>query len=66
MARWQSEGDLVLADGVNLSEILRKNPKLSDVRLVEIVSGADAKQSPTISTISKVARSILGQRFGFR
>jgi len=66
LGQWQREGDLVIADGLNLSDLLRKNPNISDIRLVEIIQGTDAQPSPTLSAVDKVARSVLAQKFGFR
>lgn len=66
LGKWQREGDLVIADGLNLSDILRQNPNLSDVRLVELIQGSDTRQSPALKTVTTLARSVLGERFGFK
>ena len=60
-----SGGDVAIADDLNLSELLKQNPNISNVRLVELVQAADAKQPPKLRMITDLARSVFGKKFGF-
>jgi hypothetical protein len=64
VGQWLQAKDLPLADGVNLSDILRQNPNISGVRLVELIPGQTAQQPSRLGTIATAARSILAKRFG--
>lgn len=62
--QWLHAKDLPLADGVNLSDVLRQNPNISGVRLVELIPGQGPQQPSRLGTIASAARSILAKRFG--
>jgi hypothetical protein len=58
--------DLPLTGGLNLSDVLRQNPEVSEVHLVKLVADSTGGQPSTLVSVANVARSVLAQRFGFR
>lgn len=65
VGKFSTGGDIPLAGDLNLSEVLKQNPNISNVRLVELVQSAEAKQPPKLRAITELARSVFGKKFGF-
>ena len=65
VGKFTTGADIPLAGDLNLSELLKQNPNISNVRLVELVQSAEAKQPPKLRAITDIARSLFGKKFGF-
>lgn len=65
VGKFTTGADIPLAGDLNLSELLKQNPNISNVRIVELVQSAEAKQPPKLRAITDIARSVFGKKFGF-
>jgi hypothetical protein len=65
VGQWTTGADIPVAADLNLSDILRQNPNISNVRLVELAQSAEGRQPPRLRAITEIARSLFGKRFGF-
>lgn len=65
VGKWIS-GDIPIGPNLRLSEILEKNPNISNVRLVELVAPSQSGQPSRLNAVADVARSVLAARFGVR